>query len=747
MMCLSALAWWLTAVPLRAQETRDLRGRILSPDSTGVAGVTVLLLGQGRDSTFSSADGTFMLRGVRRDAVRLAVRNFAIYPDTIVAPAGQDTVTVWVRMRVIALPTFEVQGVSEPVALRRFERTAQISTTSLDSRELVRAPGLFEPDVVRAVQLLPGTVAKNDFSIGYNVRGGEADQNLVLLDGMPLFNPSHLGGLFSTFDANAVRRADFYAGGFPSWYSGRLSSVLDVSLDPGDPVEFRGQGQISLLSSKVLLQGPVAGGTYIGGLRRTYADAVVAAFTQYELPYYFTDAVAKLTFHPGGDGLLSISGYWGRDALDYEIVKPNENQDGVRLALGWGNRVGGVTWRTPLGRNGFVEAQGGVSEFSTTLGLLPSIARFDNEVRLGTARITVAPDSGDAHDPRLGIGVESYRMSYLATSEALEATLFEQYYRPTVWSAFANDTWFASRALMLRPGLRLEYVTGADRFTVSPRMSTKLFVAPRTAILASAGRYYQAIHSIRDQELPVSVFEFWIGADQFVPVAHSDQVVLGVERWFGEAVQVSVEGWGKTFTNLVTPNRADDPGIEGDEFVPTDGTAWGVDVLLRKHIGWFTGWIAYGFAKAVRTADGVEFPPAHDRRHTLNAVAFFPGPLGAEMSVRWGYGSPLPYTGLVGQWDHRRYDATNQRFDDYEDESFSSTINGQRYPPYSRLDVSLRWDMERWGMRWQPYLQVANVYNRLNVFLYYTDYGASPPTRTGVSQLPLLPTFGIEVAF
>jgi len=737
----------LCAVPASAQGTRELRGQVLDPDSTPVAGVVVVALVSGGDSTLTTADGRFALRGLPTGPLRLAIRGFAIQPDTVDVGARQDTLTVWVQMRAFALPAFEVAGARQPVALERFERTAQISTTSLDAREMVRAPGLFEPDVVRAVQLLPGTVAKNDFSIGYNVRGGEADQNLVVLDGIPLFNPSHLGGLFSTFDANAVERADFYTGGFPAWYSSRLSSVLDVSLDPGDPVEFHGEGQVSLLSSKILLQGPVAGGSYLAGVRRTYADQVVAAFSRAELPYYFTDAVGKLTFHPAGNGLLSFTGYWGRDQLDYQIVKPDENQDGVRLGLGWGNKLAGVTWRLPTGRHGFVETRGGVSEFSTTLGLLPSVVRFDNTVRLGTARVTVVPDSGERHDPRIGVGVETYRMDYLARSEALEITLFEQNYRPTVWSVFANDTWLASRALMLRPGLRLEYVTGADRLVLSPRLSAKLFVAHHTALLASAGRYFQAIHSIRDQELPVSVFEFWIGADQFVPVAHSDQAVLGFERWFGNALQVSVEGWGKTFTDLVTPNRADDPGITGDEYIPTDGTAWGVDVLIRKHTGWFTGWIAYGYARAVRTADGLEFPPAHDRRHTLNAVVYLPGPLGADLSIRWGYGSPLPYTGLVGQWDHWRYDATNQRFDEFTDESFSSAINGQRYPPYSRLDASLRWDMQRWGLRWQPYLQVANVYNRLNVFLYYTDYGTSPPKRTGVSQLPFLPTFGLEVAF
>jgi outer membrane receptor protein involved in Fe transport len=126
---------------------------------------------------------------------------------------------------------------------------------------------------------------------------------------------------------------------------------------------------------------------------------------------------------------------------------------------------------------------------------------------------------------------------------------------------------------------------------------------------------------------------------------------------------------------------------------------------------------------------------------------FAPGPLGANVAVRWGYGSPLPYTGFVGEWDHRQYDATHHRFEDDSREPINDGINRHRFPSYNRLDLSLRWDFTKLGIRWEPYLQVANVYNRKNVFLYFFDYGRAPPTRTGVSQLPLLPTFGIEFSF
>src|SRR6185436_8417182 len=142
----------------------------------------------------------------------------------------------------------------------------------------------------------------------------------IQVDGIPVFNPSHLAGLFSTFDADAVSRTDFLTGGFPAGYSGRLSSVLDIGIRSGDSTRLRGSSQISLLSSKLLLEGPLPKrGSFLITGRRTYMDAVVSAFTKYSLPYYFSDVLGKVSF-PTGAGSLALTGYWGRDALNLNLV-------------------------------------------------------------------------------------------------------------------------------------------------------------------------------------------------------------------------------------------------------------------------------------------------------------------------------------------------------------------------------------------------------------------------------------------
>ena len=737
----------LAAEPAAAQGTRVLRGRVLAGVlATPVSGARVTIVGT---NVQASADtlGAFLLRGVPLGLQRLAYAGPGIHPDTVTLPLSLDTITIYARQRFVVLAPVTVQDTFTGRRIGMSE-AAQTSTMSIGAADIRSTPGLLEADVLRTVQLLPGTVARNDYTIGYNVRGGETDQNLILLDGLPVFNPSHLGGLFSTFDANAIAGANFLTGGFPAAYSGRLSSVLDLRLRDGNADEMQWSGQVSLLASKLLVEGPIpGGGTAIGGARRTYADQVIALVSSEVLPYYFTDLIGRVQWPLGREGALQVTGYWGRDDLTLNLVSGSNTRDRVDLAFNWGNRLLGAETRLPVG-SGRLTARVGYSDFTSTLGLLPDLVRFDNWARLALGSLEWRPFPGRMHDVRVGAGIERYEMFYNIVSPELETRFFTARYQPTVQAAWFDDEWRATGWLRLRPGLRAERIPGAAFAALAPRVAVKAFVTPTFAFTGSAGRYFQPIHSIRDQELPITIYEFWIGTDGNVPVGQSDHLVAGIERWINSEWEFTLEGYHKTFRNLITGNRAEDPRVDGDEFVTLEGEAWGFDVLARRHLGSVRGWVAWSVTKATRRfADGVAFPPAHDRRHTINIVLQAPGPLGSEMGVRWGFGSPLPYTPFIGEWDHRQYSATAHAFEDWSREPIAGAINSARYPSYSRLDVGLRWSVEKFGGLLQPYVQLVNLYNRHNVFLYFFDYVGAPPTRTGVSQLPLLPTFGLEFVF
>jgi len=445
---------------------------------------------------------------------------------------------------------------------------------------------------------------------------------------------------------------------------------------------------------------------------------------------------------PVGRGHLSATGYWGRDALDLPWVESEPGRDGVDFAFSWGNRLAGLTWLQPIGA-AVLDSHLDISEFSTRFGLVPGQLDARNSVRQVTARTALAFRLAARNDVQLGAGIEDYRIGYESGDASLSVEVpdgiwvngqripydfgevilsspgLDLEYRPRIWFAYLDDQWRPVSPLILRLGLRVEHVDGV-------------------------GRYYQPIHSIRDQEIPITLFDFWIGADELTPVARSDHVVLGFERWFGHDVSLVLEGYAKTYDDLPLRNHEDDPRARGDEFLISTGRAWGFDLLIRRHQGTIRGWIAYSYAKVTREVGGESFPPAHDRRHTVNVVLQAPGPLGSTMSARWGYGSGLPYTGIVGQWVHREYNAELHLFERPREEGVSTTINGERYPHYSRLDVGFRWQFAWLRGLWRPFVNIVNLYNRQNIFAYVFDYGNVPPTRSGWSQLPILATVGVE---
>lgn len=740
-------AVFAVAAPARGQ-TGAIRGTVRSRGGEAISLPAVTLPALARRAIGDSA-GVFIFRDVPVGTWRVEVRRVGFREGVVTAVVRADETTeLDIRLAPEPITVSPVTVVTRAPERARFEDEAQVSTRSLDIRDIRAVPGFAESDLLRTVQLLPGVVSRNDYSVGLNVRGGDADQNLVLLDGQVVFNPFHLGGLLSTFADDAIEGLDFLAGGFPARYGGRLSSVLDVAERTGSASRVRGSTSVSLLSSKLHLEGPLPGklGSWLVAGRRTYADRIVDAFSSSTFPYHFQDLIGRVSFPRAAGGVLSASGFASGDYFNFVLTEAQTGQPEQSFRFDWGNRSLGATWRRPVGASAVVTQRGGGSSFFADIDVGPGIFLFQNRVR----RLAL---SGDLEVRRahhvLGAGyvLERHDISYLATSSELEVDLGRLAYHPTALEAYAEDQWRARSWLLVRPGLRL---TRAGGFTgVAPRFSAKAFLDPNTAVSLSAGRYHQYVHSLRNEEIPISLFEFWVGTDSVVPVSSADQAVLGVERWFGEGLSLSAEGYWKRMRDLVDGNTEEDPGVLGDEFFTAHGTAYGLDLYLRKTTGSVTGWVAYTLGKVTRTVDetGERYAPAQDRRHTLNAVASFAGPLGARWTVRFGYGSPLPYTGIAGQWIHRFYDPGRNIFIGAFTEPYRNARNALRYPAYSRLDLSARWSFGWLGARWYPSASLLNAYARTNVFTYFYDYTENPPVRRGFSQFPLLPTVGLEVEF
>jgi hypothetical protein len=284
-------------------------------------------------------------------------------------------------------------------------------------------------------------------------------------------------------------------------------------------------------------------------------------------------------------------------------------------------------------------------------------------------------------------------------------------------------------------------------------------------VTLAGGQYTQAVHAVRNEDVPVRIFDFWVGSDRWIRPSRATHLVLGAERWMGARAFARVEGWTKGFRDIPEPNDGDDPAVRGDEFNRLRGHAYGVDVLLRRLDGGRVGgWVAYGYAVSVRTPDAAvptasgasflrtgAFWPAQDRRHNLNVVGTWRLPREWVTSARFGFGTGTPFTDIEGQLVRRVYDGMRNTWDTgtrgRDPEALGGPRNAGRYPVFHRLDLGVSRALRRGATTWTPSLSLVNAYNRRNTFVYTFDYAAQPPTRQAVSQFPLLPSVGLAVEF
>ena len=750
---LMAVSW---AAPADAQ-TGTVRGWIRSAiDEEGIPRATVEVAGR---RAITNDEGRFEITGVPAGRAQLAVAAFGYRArsQTVDVPAG-DAVTVSIVMEAapMRLPTVETEA-RRTTERERFEDTPDVGSFSIASRTMSQLPGVGEADVLRIVQLLPGVLARNDYDAGYNVRGGESDQNLVLLDGIPVYNPFHLGGLFGTFIDDAVERADLYAGGFGARYGGRLSSVLEVDSREEARAGVHGSVGVSLLATTVTLGGAPGDGrtSWNVGARRTYADLLASKLRDEGFPYYFQDAQAHVTRVLSGGGTLSLTAYAGKDVLDgsFAGLDDSSNVGGGNLLFDWGNMLAGVTLDLPvprlLGDSATFLQRASVSRFGTNLDLGDGALRFENSVldlRL-TGSLT---RHGDAHTPAIGYEVVRHDVAYDIYSDQLTAKLFELDQAPTTVAVFAEDLWRVTPSLLARIGVRGEQVGSAGWSGISPRVALKYFLTPDVALTAAGGQYAQWLHAVRDEDLPVRIFDFWVSADDYIPVSKATHAVLGAEGWLGSARFVRLEAFLKEYDRLLEPDPADDPTVRGDEFRGVEGRSWGLDLLVRQlDAGPLSGWLAYTFTMNDRAKDGVEYAPAQDRRHNLNLVATYRMRGNYILSGRFGFGTGTPFTPIVGQLVRRVYDPVRQTWDPAGAERQTNVIGGERnserYPMYHRLDFAISRPIIKDRTTITPYLQIVNAYNRRNVWIYQFDYEDNPPTSEAISQFPILPTIGVTV--
>ncbi len=629
----------------------------------------------------------------------------------------------------------------------RFEREVELSATRLDTRQLLTIPKVGgEMDLFRAIQMLPGVIATSDFSNRLYIRGGSPDQNLILLDGITIYNPSHLFGMYSPFITEAIADATLLAGGFPAEYGGRLSAVLDITTKEGNSKTYTGHGSLSVLAGEALAEGPIPNGSFLVAGRRTWLpDALLNALGADGLGYYFYDLMGKANYELNHDVRLTLAGLGAEDVLNFWDPEARDSFNG-RLA--WGNRGLSGQANLILSPVLYCRTTAAWSNFFSDFRVAfneTDTARMTTDLTDFTLKSDLTWYLHNRHTLALGADL---KMTGTRTTTKFDTISFTN--RDTLWplSAYVDDKWeVIPDRFFIKPGLRYSFYSNGNRHELEPRFGLKYKTGKNTALNASAGRYTQPMVTLNSTEAIFSIYDMWVPVPDDRQIPSALHYIAGVEHWLtGDAI-LEVEGWYKDYADLLEV-RYGDFATQPESLLTADGYSCGCDLMLRKTEGWVTGWVGYSWMWTRRNIGEEVYHPHYDRRHNLNVVANFPTLfLGMDVSANFTFGTGLPYAGDIAYFPRYEY-LPGENEVQYSWEFIQGPRDAFRYPLYHRLDAGLS---KTWNMNWgeiSAFLDVTNLYYARNVLLYYWEADDGEfPVRKQLEMMPILPSIGLKVRF
>lgn len=753
------LGCWLLVLGLLSfsalAQTATVRGFVTDRDGQALLGVNIIITndGGGLYGGATDAEGFFIVPRVPAGTYRFEARyiGFESFVDTLTLAAGTvQTVNVELRTGDTELDEVVVETEREAGAALV---TAGLQSISAQDIELVPVPDV-SADLVNYLTALPSVVASGDRGGQLFIRGGEPTQNLVMLDGMLIYQPFHILGFYSAFPADLVRSTDIYAGGFGAKYGGRLSSVLDVDTRNGNNRRFTGQVTAAPFVSSALLEGPIVPGriSFLASGRVSVIDQGASQIIDRNLPYRFNDTFGKLHFVVNQDNQFSVTalrtfdqGVVGVDEEQADIDDPEQDQ--VR----WENiAVGGRYVLLPASLPMFAEILLSYSQLEQEFG--PESKELQEAENSKFRSTNISQFSASADVVYYLANSDVYWGFFLRQSE-LSNQLGGQFQGVDEETQHVLEV-----GVYIEPELRLGYglrVTPGLRVQAFPSLSES-FLEPRLRVIwglgdhqisGAWGIYHQEFVGLNDRRDAGDVFTAWT-TSPLTQVPEATHAIIGYQFSNG-GFDLSVEGYYKWLSDLFVPEWTAFPRFEIN-LQPADGTARGFDVRLGYTADRFSGFVTYGFANVEYEARGAnlqfwsgtiapKYNPPHDRQHQVSVVSsvkFY----GFNLSARWQFGSGLPFSRAIGfdRWLNAR-----PGFDVTEDAGVPRVNYVQPYdgrlPAYQRLDISLdrSFETDRFGLTLQA--GVINATDQRNLF--YMDLF----TLQRVDQLPLVPSVGIKV--
>ncbi|MFC2137533.1 carboxypeptidase-like regulatory domain-containing protein [Bacteroidota bacterium] len=658
------------------------------------------------------------------------------------------------KINITLNPTTEEIEYVEITAKRKNENVARIemSNVKLQMKAVKKLPAfLGEVDVIKSIQMLPGVQTAGEGTSGFYVRGGSVDQNLILLDGAPVFNPSHAGGIFSVFNGDAIKNVELFKGGISAEYGGRLSSVLDVRMKEGNTSNFKAYGGIGTISSRLTVEGPIVKdkGSFIVSGRRTYADMFLI-FSKNEglknSKLYFYDLNAKANYKINDNNRIFLSGYFGRDVFNFDDFFQND----------FGNTTTTLRWNHLFSPNFFTNVTFIGSNFDYGFGFPNGSTAFewnayiknygikndntifitpDNTIKFGihTMYMDFSPGEAKKMDGSFfdipGLP-NSYALEHAAYIQnklninknitiqyGVRSSLFQNIGKGVIYS-FTKEDQYDGSYLMI-PYDSTVYKDGeiimTHPLTFEPRLGIRFFIDEQNSVKASYNRMFQYIH-LASNTAAVTPFDLWFPSNPNIKPQKADQVAIGYFRnILDNAVELSLEGYYKKIYNAIDfRDHAElflNKYFDGELRVG-EAYSYGLEFLAKKESGRFTGWASYTLSETKRTIPdinkGETYYAPYDKTHDISLILSYDMYDWLNVSTNWLYSTAMPITVPTSVLEYGN-----------EHVPLWSDRNSVRVPgtDYHRLDFSATFYFsQKKKLKHSLNVSVYNVYARKNAY-------------------------------
>ena len=679
----------------------------------------------------------------------------------------------------------------EAARYSKINKDIQMSMNEISVEQVKSLPVFMgEKDILKSIQLLPGVQSGSEGTSGIYVRGGGPDQNLILLDGVPIYNAFHLFGFFSVFNPDAINHIKLYKGGFPARFGGRLSSVIDIRMKDGNMNEFHGEGSIGLISSKLSLEGPILKDktSFFLSARRTYLDLLIKPFVPQDeyFPYYFFyDLNTKINHKFSDKSRLYFSLYNGLDkfGIKYEDSYSDYDysyNDKYENSIDWGNTISALRWNYIINPKLFSNTTFTYSRYKYNIESFYKssveenniveryeyLSRFTSGINDWSGKIDFDYIPTPDHYMRFGAGniihkftpgVNQYKSDY--NTEVLDTVFGSQNQVANEAYLYCEDEYKVTDLLKINAGLHATgfNVNGKNYFSLQPRIAGRFILTENSSIKASYSRMVQYLHLLTNPSMGLPT-DLWVPTTDRIGPETSNITAVGFAYSLPYDLDLSIEAYYKTMDGLIEYG-------DGISFFGSDqdwqnkvetgkGWSYGGEFLLEKKLGKTTGWIGYTLSWTNRQFDNISqgkvYPYRYDRRHDIGIALTHEFSEKFDVGMVWVYGTGNSFSlGLdrYQDYDNQYYYGSpiNQWYSEIE---HVEKRNNYRMPSYHRMDLSLNYHKKHklWESTWS--ISIYNLYNRKNPFFLYVDYNDNGEKGlTQVSLFPIIPTLTLGFKF